>query len=320
MQASRGALEKRAFYQESRAPHVRAVIVNYGSAELTLRCLQSLRGQDYAPLELVVVDNHSPEADWSTLRGGAGSSVVLYRTPRNLGYAGGINAGARLDTGQAADYILALNSDVSLDDPKSVLLLVTALQQDPRRVACSPLIRDQRRNALPEECVQVRRMPDYWTLLVAHSCWLRRTRPGHRMQDLHRYIDRIPFPLSTTMDCDTVNGACFMVSQEFLSEVGFMDERTFLYMEEFTLGEKIRGRHSTACLCTSVVADHIQGASTGMRANHRPLRRELQQIQSEAFYLRQYTGAGLLKMGLFGVVRTTDLLLKAIRAPFGSGA
>jgi hypothetical protein len=99
-----------------------------------------------------------------------------------------------------------------------------------------------------------------------------------------------------------------------------MDERTFLYMEEFTLGAHIRRHTSTACLCTAVVADHIQGASTKMRARHRPLRRELQQIRSEAIYLKQYAGVGVMKMGIFRVVRATDLLLKGIAAPFGSRA
>jgi GT2 family glycosyltransferase len=279
-----------------------------------------LKAQNYAPFELIAVDNHSDEQDWSTLQKGADSSVILHRTDRNFGYAGGLNAGVKLDTGQSPDYILALNSDITLGAPDSVLTLIRALQEDSRRVACSPLIHDKESVAPPGECTQVRRMPGYWTLLVAHSCWLRRTGFGRRIQHRHLYLDRIPFPLGTTVECETINGACFMISRPFLDAIGYMDERTFLYMEEFTLGAHIRRHTSTACLCTAVVADHIQGASTKMRARHRPLRRELQQIRSEAIYLKQYAGVGVMKMGIFRVVRATDLLLKGIAAPFGSRA
>jgi GT2 family glycosyltransferase len=306
--------------RQSESALVRAVIVNYNRADLTLQCARSLKAQNYTRLELVVVDNHSAEQDWSTLQRGADSSVILCRADRNLGYAGGLNVGAKLDTGQSPDYILALNSDITLDASDSVLLLVRALQENSRRVACSPLIHDKDNATPPRECMQVRRMPGYWTLLVAHSCWLRRTGFGRRILRWYLYVDRIPFPLGVTIECETINGACFMVSKPFLDAIGYMDERTFLYMEELTLGANIRQHNSTACLCTAVVADHIQGASTGMRAHHRPLQRELQQIQSEAVYLKKYASVGMLKMGIFGVVRAIDLLLKGVLLRFWSEA
>jgi GT2 family glycosyltransferase len=303
---------------QSESPSVRAVIVTHNSADLTLQCIRSLKAQNYAALELVVVDNHSEEKQWLTMRKDGDSSVIFHRTCRNLGYAAGINVGAKLHTGQTPDYILVLNSDVTLRDSDSVLLLVTALQEDSRCVACSPLIRDKYRTTPPEACVQVRRMPSYWTLLIAHSCWLRRTSAGRQIRDRYLYVDLRPFPLDVTIECETINGACFMISKTFLEEIGYMDERTFLYMEEFTLGADIRRHNSIACLCTAVVADHIQGASTGMHAKQRPLRRELQQIESEAIYLKRYAGAGIFKMGIFRAVRATDLLLKSVLAPFGS--
>ena len=83
-------------------------------------------------------------------------------------------------------------------------------------------------------------MPGYWALLVAHSCWLRRTAFGRRIHRWYLYLDRIPFPLGVTIECETINGACFMISKPFLDAIGYMDERTFLYMEELTLGANIR--------------------------------------------------------------------------------
>jgi len=297
---------------------VRAVIVNYNGAGLTFRCVQSLVAQDVArQMEIVVVDNHSSDDDWHSLQQTlAEYPVLLHRCPRNLGYAGGINAGARLQTEHASDYILALNSDITLPRADAVRQLVTALRGDPRRVACSPLVGDRDYPLPPHHASnQVRRLPGFWMVLVVHSCWLRRTWFGRRLSRYYLYEDRLPFPLGTTMDCEMINGACFMMDRRFLEAIGYLDDRTFLYMEEHILGASIRARNSTACLCTAVVADHIQGASTGMRGHRRPLRRELQQVRSELVYLRHYSGTNWVGQGLLLLVRSVDLLLKAFCWP-----
>ncbi len=296
---------------------VRAVIVNYNGSGPTLHCVQSLLAQrGAAKVEIAVVDNHSSEDDWHSLQQAlAEYAVVLHRCPRNLGYAGGINAGARLKTHHAPDYILALNSDITLPGADAIRQLVAALRADPRRVACSPLISDHDCPAPPQATPQVRRVPDFWTLLVTHSCWLRRTGFGRRLRRAYLYEDALPYPLGTTLECETINGACFMIDRHFLEAIGYLDEGTFLYTEEQILGASIRARHATACLSTAVIADHIQGASTGMRGRRRPLRRELQQVSSELFYLRHYAGTNCFGQGLFLLVRSVDLLLKIIAGP-----
>lgn len=303
---------------QTAAGRVRAVIVNYNGAGLTLRCVQSLLAQNCTlQLETVVVDNHSSEENWRLLQQElAGYSIILHRCPRNLGYAGGINAGAKLQTDHAPEYILALNSDITLPAADAIRQLVAALREDPRRVACSPLIRDRDCPVPPQASIhQVRRVPDFWTLLVVHSCWLRRTGFGRRLRRAYLYEDSLPYPLGTTLDCETINGACFMIVRQFLEAIGYLDDRTFLYMEELILGASIRARNATACLCTAVMANHIQGASTGMRGRRRPLRRELQQVSSELLYLRHYAGTNWFGQGLFLLVRSTDLLLKTLCPP-----
>ena len=295
---------------------VRAVIVNYNGSQLTLRCVQSLLAQDCSlQLQIVVVDNHSSEENWRVLQQELeGYPIILHRCSKNLGYAGGINAGAKLHSDRTPAYILALNSDITLPSEDSVRQLAAALREDPRRVACSPLIKDQDCRVPPEATTQVRRLPGFWTVLVSQSCWLSRTGFGRRITRAYLYQDSLPYPLGTTLDCETINGACFILDSQFLEAIGYLDDRTFLYMEELILGAQIRAQSATACLCTAVIADHIQGASTGMRGRRRPLRRELQQVHSETLYLRHYAGTNRLGLGLLLLVRGTDLLLKALRS------
>jgi hypothetical protein len=106
-----------------------------------------------------------------------------------------------------------------------------------------------------------------------------------------------------------------MIVRRFLEAIGYLDDHVFLYTEEAILGASIRARNATASLCTAVIADHIQGASTGMRGRRRPLRRELQQVRSELYYLRHYTGTKWFGQGLFLLVRSADVLLKTLAGP-----
>jgi GT2 family glycosyltransferase len=296
---------------------VRAVIVNYNTAGLTQACVQSLLAQSCADqIEIVVVDNQSDEGEWQALQQGLKEHpVTLFRCLRNLGYAGGINAGTRLQTEHTPDYILALNPDISFSHSDSVRQLVNALRKDPRRVACSPLIGDQDCSTSPEAVTQVRRVPDFRTVLVAHSFWLRRTGYGRRLTREYLYEDLRPFSLGTTIDCETINGACFLADRRFLEGIGFLDGRTFLYSEELTFGASIRARGCTACLCTCVVANHVQGASTGLKGHRRPLRRELQRVYSEFVYLRHYSDMSWPERGLFTLVRTVDIGLGILFRP-----
>lgn len=89
--------------------NVSAVIVNYEAGELLLECIAALAGQS-GLLETIVVDNGS--TDGSTKAAAATFEDLHVVTPgRNLGFAGGANAGARVSRGE---LLLFLNPDVCL--------------------------------------------------------------------------------------------------------------------------------------------------------------------------------------------------------------
>jgi GT2 family glycosyltransferase len=88
--------------------NVSAVIVNYEGGELLLDCLAALERQP-GLLETIVVDNGS--ADGSVdLAARRFPTIKVVRPVRNLGFAGGVNAGAQAASGE---LLLFLNPDVS---------------------------------------------------------------------------------------------------------------------------------------------------------------------------------------------------------------
>ena len=112
--------------EEIGAQRVRAVIVNFNGSATTLGCVSSLLSQRHRPLDVIVVDNASA-ADLQCLQSSLPVGVQLVRSKLNLGYAGGLNLGARSDALPPPRYILALNNDLLFPDPHMVTELIAAI-------------------------------------------------------------------------------------------------------------------------------------------------------------------------------------------------
>jgi GT2 family glycosyltransferase len=84
---------------------VSAVITNYDTWPLSLRCVQALeRHSKGAVSEIVIVDDGSKSAAPAELP----ASVRVIQNPKNLGYQASVNVGFRAVTG---DWVLLLDSD-----------------------------------------------------------------------------------------------------------------------------------------------------------------------------------------------------------------
>jgi GT2 family glycosyltransferase len=115
-------------------PLVSAIVLNYNAApDLLDRCLASLRGQTYPRLELLLVDNASPDRGFARVAA-AHPGVRVVALPRNLGFSGGMNRGVEAAAGEA---VLLLNYDVELD-PGAVDEMVRVLRAGDRVAGVAP--------------------------------------------------------------------------------------------------------------------------------------------------------------------------------------
>jgi GT2 family glycosyltransferase len=94
-----------------------AVVVSWEGGATTARCVASLRAQDRAPAEIIVVDNASSAPERERLRHDLGSlpGVRLLLLDDNRQFAGGLNAGARAAFAAGAERVLLLNNDTVLE-------------------------------------------------------------------------------------------------------------------------------------------------------------------------------------------------------------
>ncbi len=93
---------------------ISTIIVNYNSSDLLIDCLDSLKRQlvtdngKIVPLEVIVIDNNSLEAEREKLSQLDHGMVRIIEQDTNIGFARANNLGYKLARG---DYILFVNPD-----------------------------------------------------------------------------------------------------------------------------------------------------------------------------------------------------------------
>jgi GT2 family glycosyltransferase len=122
----------------SPAPLVSVVLLTYNRRPLLARCLERLSRQTHPALEIIVVDNASPD-DTSEFVRATFPSVRLITNAENLYFTGGMNRGIKAARGE---FILLLTDDVLLE-PDYVARLLPVLADDPRVGLATGIIYDE---------------------------------------------------------------------------------------------------------------------------------------------------------------------------------
>ncbi len=190
-------------------PLVTIITVNFDHPEVTLDLLASLRLITYPNIEIIVVDNDSPNDDPAILKQSY-PEIIFIQSTENLGFAGGNNLGIRQAKGK---YILFINNDTVVD-PGFLEPLITKCESNSKIGAVSPKIKFYDHPDTIQFCGQAP-MNNY-------------TMRSHGIG--HGVIDQGQFEQDTLTHF--VHGAAMMVPISVIAEVGLMPECYFLYYEE----------------------------------------------------------------------------------------
>jgi GT2 family glycosyltransferase len=114
---------------------VSVIVLDVDGGDMLRACLDSIAAQTLPPREVIVFDNGSrtPVAERISFRHG----LHIFRSPINLGFAGGNNAAYRHATGE---YLALINNDVILDRDW-LAAVVAALDADSKLAAVQTILR-----------------------------------------------------------------------------------------------------------------------------------------------------------------------------------
>jgi GT2 family glycosyltransferase len=112
-----------------------AIVVAYDAGQDLQRCVEALYASGYGALDVTVVDNASTDDACDRLEQSGVGAVRVVRMQRNLGFAGGVNAGVRwLESERALepDHVLVLVNQDCIVKPGAVAALVARATSDSR--------------------------------------------------------------------------------------------------------------------------------------------------------------------------------------------
>ncbi|MET0373108.1 MAG: glycosyltransferase family 2 protein [Rhizorhabdus sp.] len=104
---------------------VSAVVLTYNRRDLVEDCLRAIRAQTVSVDRIVVIDNGSTDGTADMLARNWADEIELHILPKNLGAAGGFNAGIRMAYRSQADAIWVMDDDV-MPDPDALERLIDA--------------------------------------------------------------------------------------------------------------------------------------------------------------------------------------------------
>ena len=242
------------------------IIVSWNAKEYLERCIESIiSGTIHHTYEIIVVDNasldHSSEMVQEKF-----PQVRLIQLDNNYGFAKANNIGIRQAQGR---YISLVNSDI-LIFPETFDQLIRYMDQHQEVGLCGPRVLN------PDHTLQesVRPFPTLMYRLVfpCKTCSI--------LTEISASSDP-PEPMSSG-----VIGCFMMVRRSAMQEVGYLDERYFMYAEDIDYSKRFHDAQWRVIYHPLVRVIHYGGASS----DNAPIRFYIEMRRANLMYWRKHNG------------------------------
>jgi GT2 family glycosyltransferase len=259
---------------------VQFVIVNYRTAELTVRCVKSIIALGIPEGDIVVVDNFSRDSSVEIISS-AVPNLKIIRSKCNSGYGAAINLGMKFVD---AEFAIVLNPDTIFtanfldelirefeSDGSIAIIGFNLLNPD-----LTPQYSARRFYSLVDIAVRRTRLKSIW--------------PFKMMND--RHLMKAELNRGASFEADWVMGTGFAIRRSTFEQINGMDEDYFLYMEDVDLCARIWcARKRVVCMPTaSIIHDHQRASakshfSEASKQHWKSLRRFSQKFSVPVFHM-----------------------------------
>ncbi len=213
------------------------VLVAYNSGDVLPACLRSVKTQTLGvTYELIVVDNASSDGTLGSLEA-EHPDVTVIRNADNAGFARASNQGIEIAVGRR---IVLLNCDTELRDDAFTRMMARMDDHEDIGVLGPRMV-----DASGARLATAHHFGTWKTVffatfrvdgLVPKALKAQAARLAGK--EAVAYVSALDS--DEPIDTDWLSGACLMVSREAIDDVGVLDERYFLYMEDEDWCRRIR--------------------------------------------------------------------------------
>lgn len=215
------------------------VVPNWNGADSLADCLDSLQKQS-RKAHIIVVDNGSVDGSVKLVETKY-PDVELIKHGKNLGFAGGVNAGIRSAIKQGTDYVAAFNNDAIADKDWLKHLHAHLEKHSKTGIATCKL--------LTTDGKKLDSAGDYYTV------WGLPYPRGRGETDIDKY--------DAETDVFGASGGASLYRVKMLNEIGLFDEDFFAYYEDVDISFRAQLAGWKVSYVPAAIAYHQIGATSG---------------------------------------------------------
>lgn len=215
---------------------VSVIIPTFNRAEMVCRCVQSIFDTEFPNLEVIVVDDCSPDNTGERIKEQFSGRVKYFRNEKNSFQAVSRNNGAKIATG---DYLFFLDDD-NIVDKNIFTEIASAFEENPKLGLVAPMaihMRPGKNNVI-------------WSLGSDFNRWT--SQPKDNKPNLP--IENLPREIKSYSTTYYPNG--FVVPRKVFDEVKGFDETYVQIFEESDFGWKILEAGYDEIVLTSARTEH----------------------------------------------------------------
>lgn len=224
-------------------PRLAIIVLNWNGADDAIACIESLAVQSNEALDIILVDNDSHDDSVQILQNYIDTNTIsihFIKNGVNSGFTGGNNIGFSYALEQGYEYIGTLNPDATADKNWSASL-VSELENNPDAgIATGILARSDRKT--------VDSTGDFYTTWGIPS-------PRGRDSLLSDAPKSSEYVFGST-------GGGFIMRAEVLKDIGYFDEKFFMYFEDVDLCFRAQLAGYRVRYTPGAIAYHKLSAST----------------------------------------------------------
>ncbi len=269
------------------------IIVNWNTKDLLLGCLESLfRYPPTWEFEVIVIDNASTDGSALLVRQRF-PQIKLILNQSNKGFAQATNQGLKKMRGK---FALLLNPDTKVMEISIDKMIEFMEAKEDVGISGCKIIN-------PDGSLEASAFPN--PTLIDEIISGFRSIPFFK-----RYIDRYRIRYLSqsngAMKVGWVTGACLMIRKKTIKEIGYLDEKIFLYGEDVDWCLRVQKRGWKVIYLPHICIFHFGGAS--MKKN---VARKIYSFYFKRFYLTQKYRSGISLL-LLKSISFLELLAKVI--------
>lgn len=272
------------------------IIINYNTYDKTIDCVSSIKNTYNGEYTIYLLDNASANESAQILNDEykEDDKIKVIISDENLGYARGNNLCLNMAKDDGCDYVIVSNNDIVYKENAIKNLLEEIKRENVLLVG--PKVIKPAGNI--QQTIKYKRPSfiEYMMFETYASAFFKRAQKKRNI---------IP---DNAMDVYWIAGCSFIVDVEQFEKIGFFDEYTFLYFEEYILSEKAIINRMRLRYCPKAEVMHYHGYSMGGALN---IFTRSANWRSEIYFVKNYWQWNKIKCWILWNMRVLEIRYNA---------